>query len=278
MRAPLRLTIVTGCALAAYLGLAPRVSAQAAPNGCANCHAALPEAVLASPVKAVAGDVHEKNGVRCADCHGGSAATDDRALAHDPAQGYRGKPADAAICASCHTAFAERFATSTHAQLFTCGECHGHHGVQPSSDSLLGTASDAICANCHEGSADAGFAAAGAMRTSLDRLRQAIEASSAALARVRNAGMEVGDQQLALDGARTKLILARMEVHASSPATLEPVIADGLALTTGVDRAAQEAVDDLAFRRRGLFVSLGLILLVVVALTLKIREIDRRRA
>jgi len=35
---------------------------------------------------------------------------------------------------------------------------------------------------------------------------------------------------------------------------------------------------DLAYRRRGLALSLGAILLVVVALALKVRQIDRRHA
>lgn len=278
MRARVPLIVVTGFALAASLRLVPMVSAQVTVNGCASCHAALPDAALAAPVMAGAGDVHAQNGVRCADCHGGDAATDDKARAHDPAQGYRGARGNAAICATCHSAFAERYAISTHAQLFTCSECHGHHGVRPSTDSLLGTSSDAVCVACHEGGADAGFAAAGAMRSSIDRLRQAIEASSAVLDRVRNAGMEVGDQGLALDEARTRLIVARLEIHASSPATLDPIVEEGVALAAAVDRAGQQAAADLAFRRRGLFVALGLILLVVVALTLKIRDVDRRRS
>jgi predicted CXXCH cytochrome family protein len=278
MHARVPLVVVTGFALAVSLRLVPVVSAQVIVNGCASCHAALPDAALAAPVSAGAGDVHAQNGIRCADCHGGNATADDKARAHDPAQRYRGAPGNGAICATCHSAFAERYAVSAHAQLFTCSECHGHHGVQPASDSLLGTSGDAVCVTCHEGAADAGVTAAGAMRSRIDRLRQAIETSSALLGRVRNAGMEVGDQELALDGARTRLIVARMEIHASSPATLDPIVDEGVALAAAVDRAGQQAADDLGFRRRGLFVALGLILLVVVALTLKIRDVDRRRS
>jgi len=45
-----------------------------------------------------------------------------------------------------------------------------------------------------------------------------------------------------------------------------------------VDRNGQRGVAELSFRRRGLFLSLGAILLVVVGLGLKVRQIDRRHA
>ena len=65
-------------------------------------------------------------------------------------------------------------------------------------------------------------------------------------------------------------------MHGFEPTTVTPIIADGLALVATVDKAGQRGVSELRFRRRGLFVSLGAILLVVVALGLKVRQIDRR--
>jgi hypothetical protein len=59
---------------------------------------------------------------------------------------------------------------------------------------------------------------------------------------------------------------------------VEPSIAEGLKILTGVERAAQQAQSELRFRRRGLAASLVAILLVVVALAFKIREIDRRQS
>jgi predicted CXXCH cytochrome family protein len=255
-------------------------SAQSKPNGCAVCHASLPQPALAAPPKAMTGDVHDKAGVRCADCHGGNPAASEQARAHDTARDFRAEPSGAAICSRCHALVAERFATSAHAatfDTFACVECHGNHGVPPPSDSLIGTSREAICANCHSDKDDPGFVAAGAMRASLDRLRQGIDAGTEVIARVRNAGMEVSDQELALNEARSKLIMARMEIHASNPATLDPIVDDGMTIVAAVDRAGQQASAELGFRRRGLFVSLGVILVFVVALTLKIRKLNRRR-
>jgi hypothetical protein len=88
----------------------------------------------------------------------------------------------------------------------------------------------------------------------------------------------MSDQELALSEARTKLTQARTEIHAFNPATVDPVVDDGLKILAGVAQAGERALADLRFRRRGLFASLAAILLVVIALAFKIRELDRRRA
>jgi len=250
----------------------------AKPNNCAGCHAQLAEARLKAPPAAVAGDVHDKAGVHCADCHGGDPAAGDAAAAHNPARGYRGKPSGATICASCHVLLGEKFKTSVHAQIFekACVECHGNHGVKTPSDAILGTAKDTVCASCHSDNDDPGFVAAGKMRGSIDKLKQGIDAGTVLIARARNAGMEVGDQELALAEAGTKLVLSRTEMHAFNPESLDAVVNDGLKIVAGVDQGGRRALGELTYRRRGLFVSLTLILLFVVALAFKIRELDRR--
>jgi predicted CXXCH cytochrome family protein len=223
----------------------------------AACLLLLPRPLHAqSPEQAVRGDVHDKAGVHCADCH-------------------KGERSAAAICASCHVLLAEKFKTSVHAQIFdkACVECHSNHGIKPPSDAMLGTSKGTVCAGCHNEKDDPGFVAANAMRTSIDRLAQGIDSNAALIARVRNAGMEVGDQELALTEARTKLVLARTEMHAFNPATLDAVVNDGTKTLAGVTAGGNRALEELAYRRRGLFVSLALILALVGALGLKIRSL-----
>ena len=176
------------------------VFAQAAANQCAACHASLSDSKLSAPPKATIGDVHDKAGVHCADCHGGNPAATDKAAAHDPVRGYRGKPSGATICATCHVLLDDKFKTSVHAQIFerACVECHSNHGVTKPTDAMLGTAKDTVCASCHNEKDDPGFIAAGQMRTSIDTLRQGVDEDTALIARARNAGMEVGDQEVAL--------------------------------------------------------------------------------
>jgi hypothetical protein len=211
---------------------------------------------------------HDLSAPTCNDCHGNHGAAPP------------GAGSVANVCGTCHAVFAQKFATSVHKDLFDkgCVECHGNHAVQKPADAMLATAGHGVCAPCHNGEdkTDKGAAAAAAMRGDIERLKTGLETTGALIERVKNAGIEVSDQQLALREASTKLTLARTEMHTFVPAQVSPIIGEGVALVATADRAGRNGVDELRFRRRGLFVSLGAILLVVVALGLKVRQIDRR--
>src|SRR4051812_47022826 len=219
-----RLLIVVG---AAFSLVAAQASAQTTrPNNCATCHASLSDKKLSSPPTATLGDVHDKAGVHCADCHGGDPAATAGAAAHDPARGYRGKPSGATICATCHVLLNEKFKTSVHAQIFdtACVECHSNHGVKKPGEAMLGTASATVCASCHSEKDDPGFPAANPHAASNGRPNQGHQAESPVIGRAKNFRMEVGDQELALHEAGTKLILARTEMHAFNPDSLDVVV------------------------------------------------------
>ena len=201
----------------------------------------------------------------CNDCHGNHGAAPP------------GVSSLTTICGTCHAVFQTKFATSVHAQIFekACIECHSNHAVLKPSDGMLGTGKGTVCASCHEDKDDPGFVGAEKMHASIERLKNSIGASSTLIARVKNDGMEVGDQELALNEARSKLVLARTEVHTFDPALLDAVVNDGTKILAGVDQAGAKALDELAYRRRGLFLSLGLILIVVLALVLKVRDLGK---
>jgi hypothetical protein len=160
----------------------------------------------------------------------------------------------------------------------TCNDCHGNHAVAQPSDALVGTGDGALCATCHSGAGDKGGAAADRMRGSIDRLKAGLAQSDALLASIKNAGIEVGAEELSIGEARSRLTLARTELHASDAAAVDKVIAEGLTILAAVDQAGQKGLAELRYRRRGLALSLAAILLVVVALALKVRQIDRRHA
>jgi len=211
---------------------------------------------------------HDLSAPTCNDCHGNHGAAPP------------GVGSVANVCGTCHAVFAQKFGTSVHKEIFDkgCVECHSNHAVLKPSDDMLGAVGRGVCAPCHsvEDKGDKGTAAAEMMRADIERLKAGIEQTGALIARVKNAGIEVSDQQLALREAGTKLTLARTEMHAFAPLQVTPIIADGVAIVAAVDRAGQQGVAELRYRRRGLFVSLGAILLVVVGLGLKVRQIDRR--
>jgi hypothetical protein len=200
----------------------------------------------------------------CNDCHGNHGAVPP------------GVGTVANVCGTCHTVFSARFERSVHRQIFdrACVECHGNHAVQPTSDEMLGSGPKTICSTCHS-AGDNGLLAAEKMRRDIDRLKTSIGHSQSLVDRIENQGMEASDQRLALNEARGRLTLARAEIHTSDPATVDAVIREGVRITSGVEVAGQGAEAELQFRRKGLFAALGAILVVVVALALKIRDLER---
>jgi hypothetical protein len=106
-------------------------------------------------------------------------------------------------------------------------------------------------------------------------LKHSIEQTAVLIARIKNAGIEVSDQQLALREAGTKLTLARTEMHGFVPERVAPILGDGMKIVANVERAGRNGAAELSYRRRGLAVSLVAILIFVVALGLKVRRLDR---
>lgn len=201
----------------------------------------------------------------CNDCHGNHGAAPP------------GVGAVANVCGTCHTVFATKFALSSHGQIFDrgCVECHSNHEIAKPTDAMLGTDKASVCVNCHS-EGDNGHVAAARMRAEIDKLKGAIDRSHALIARAENSGMEMSEQSLALREAGNHLTLARTEMHTFDPKAVDTVLQAGLGLTTKVDAAGEAALAEVSFRKTGLAVSLGAILLVVVALGLKIRSLKPR--
>jgi predicted CXXCH cytochrome family protein len=206
---------------------------------------------------------HDLSAPTCNDCHGNHGAAPP------------GVDDVANVCGTCHAVFQMRYEQSVHSAIFGCAQCHDNHAVLQPSDDMLGATDTAVCAGCHE-NGDAGLVAGAAMRAGIDQLVAALETARHRTDQLKNAGMEMGPEQLALAEARNQLTLARTEIHAFDPAVVAPVLDEGLRIVANVEEGADQAFAELRFRRRGLAVSLVLILVVLVALALKLRELDRR--
>lgn len=146
------------------------------PSQCVECHTQLDDN-LAKPVKGMQTDVHFRIGLSCESCHGGDPSQSDPEAAMNPARGFVGKPAAAALpafCGKCHSnaAVMKRYNpglrvdqemeywTSVHGQrvkqgdtrVATCISCHGVHGIRSPSDPLSPVYPinvSATCGKCH---------------------------------------------------------------------------------------------------------------------------------
>jgi predicted CXXCH cytochrome family protein len=145
---------------------------------CVSCHADLDDEELVAPVRLMEQDIHSRQGLSCADCHGGNAQSNDEDEAMDEAGGYLGVPGKQdllQVCGQCHSNAqymrqynpalridqVALYRTSVHGQRLLekgdkkvagCVDCHGAHGILPASDPrspVHATKVPQTCGHCH---------------------------------------------------------------------------------------------------------------------------------
>jgi hypothetical protein len=216
-------------------------------------------------------EVGDTSAPTCNDCHGNHGAVPP------------GIDSVGNVCGQCHAVQGELFRASRHAAVFKdmgtpgCVTCHSNHAVLRTSDALLGVGDGAACAACH-GADDPHGRAATEMRTLIDTLRSEHESARSLLIRAERSGIEVSQAQFDLNGAFDALVRARAAVHAFSVAAVSGPVGEGRAIAARAHARGVRAHEELQFRRRGLAVSVLIILTLIAALAMKIRQIERRAA
>lgn len=249
---------------------------------CGACHAdekyMAPYKIPTDQVQKYKGSVHWKmmtdkgdlSAPTCNDCHGNHGAA-------PPGISWVGN-----VCGQCHPINTELFNKSRHAKVFVqmgipgCASCHGNHEIRQTNDAMLGVGNGAVCAGCHTAES-AGGKTALAMRAAITRLRDDYERSSEVLVRAEHAGMEVSQPIFELNGAMTALIKARATIHGFDLEAVNAEIKPGLEIAQKAYQRGIGALDDLQFRRKGLAVSVLIIVALIAGLILKIRRLEGKR-
>jgi hypothetical protein len=89
--------------------------------------------------------------------------------------------------------------------------------------------------------------------------------------------MEVSQAQFDLNEAKGALVKARAAVHAFAVDAVKKETDAGLGVSAKAHARGVRALKELRFRRAGLAVSLVIILALIAALVLKIRQLERRQ-
>jgi len=204
----------------------------------------------------------------CNDCHGNHGAA-------PPGVSSVGN-----VCGQCHTVMADLFAKSVHARAFVqmgvpgCATCHDNHEIKAASDAMLGLGDQAVCTGCHA-AGDKGGQTATQMRALIDTLRAETGRARDVLTRAEGAGMEVSQAQFELNGAKDALVKAQAAVHAFRLDAVRKEVDPGLAVSVRAYARGVRALEDLQFRRKGLAVSVVIILALIGGLIVKIRQLER---
>lgn len=209
---------------------------------------------------------HDLSAPTCNDCHGNHGAQPP------------GLESVANVCGQCHGRQAELFRQSPHKQPFDtqklgeCLRCHSNHAVLPPNDAMAGVGQGSTCTQCHQN--DKGFAAARRIGEGMENLQASIHNSTDILERAERAGMEVSKPQFELKEANDALTQARVLVHTASADQIEGAITPGLEIAAKTYQAGEGAFAELAYRRKGLVVSLFFILFLAGLVYLKVRQIE----
>ena len=147
----------------------------ASSTGCVDCHSKVDsrQAAIADDWRA---SIHAKEGVGCADCHGGDPTSDEITVGMAEARGFQGVPSrgeTVGLCGSCHanadrmrpyqiatdqyskyfsSVHGQRLLIATDDRVAICSDCHGAHGVKPASDPTADVYPlnvPKLCASCH---------------------------------------------------------------------------------------------------------------------------------
>jgi predicted CXXCH cytochrome family protein len=249
------------------------------PETCGRCHADAarmkPYKIATDQLAGYQASVHyqkltggDLSSPTCATCHGNHGAAPP------------GVASVERVCGTCHVFQEQLFDQSPHKPAWeplglpSCSTCHSNHRIEATGDFLVGTGDRAVCVTCHaEG--DTGWAAGKQMNARLTELDAALTQAAGLLGRAERAGMDVSEARLTEAGAREKLIKARVDVHAFNAARVEETVGEGMKITAEVQAAGNEALAELAFRRKGLGLSLLAIAFVVFSLWLLIRHLER---
>jgi hypothetical protein len=137
--------------------------------------------------------------------------------------------------------------------------------------------SGSVCMQCHV-PGDSCDTATAELYVSLSHMERRLRAGAAILHRAEIAGMEVSGPQFELKSeGTTAAVESRALIHTFDRVRMLERAADGLAAANAAVKAGEDALAELQVRRKGLAVSLLLIVLVLVGLYLKIRDINRIR-
>jgi predicted CXXCH cytochrome family protein len=253
------------------------------PQTCGRCHANAdymsPYGIPVNQVDEYKKSVHanalyEKKDLSapvCNDCHGnhGAAPPEVTSIAF--------------VCRQCHPSAGDLFSQSPHKSAFDglgiseCEACHGNHKILPPSDEMLAGGQADVCSQCH----DAGtppYEAGLEIKKRIAAFVAAIEKARGLLAEAENQGVDVSEAKFRLQEATTTLVLVRNLTHGLTLTDIEEKLGEGDQVITAVQAKGEAALEEAKFRKTGLVVATGFILLLAIALVLKIRQMRAKQA
>jgi predicted CXXCH cytochrome family protein len=267
-----------------------KVYAQRVPETCGACHAdpkimsgftradgsPLPTTQLAEYRTSVHGHALLVRGdlgaPACNTCHGNHAASPP------------GVAQVSRSCSLCHSANASLFDGSKHKHAFDqhnwpeCGQCHNNHAIAKTNDSMLSTGPGQLCGDCHRQYAKENpecIKTADYFHGTITKMDKARTGFISVSEKLAAKGLDVEPISNELTELGDALKKSRAYVHSFSRNTFQQVALPGEQAVQRTDALVTKAREEYKYRQIGLAVSIGLIGLLMLAIYLKLRQLEK---
>jgi hypothetical protein len=208
----------------------------------------------------------------CNDCHGDHAARPS------------GVTEVSRSCSLCHSTAMSLFDGSTHRQAFErhnwpeCGQCHGNHAIARPHDAALGIGRGSWCVDCHreyapdnpECNATAEHFHKTILSMAADRERFTLVSEQLAAK-----GLDVEPLENQLRELFEHLNKSRTWIHSFDRNTFDQVAVPGLEVAGTLGTLVEEAESEYRVRQMGLAASIAAIGLLMLAIYLKLQQLER---
>ncbi|NIW78493.1 MAG: hypothetical protein GWN16_03120 [Calditrichae bacterium] len=211
---------------------------------------------------------NETGAPACNDCHGNHGAMPPgiSSISH--------------VCGTCHVNNMQYFSKTKMAREFeeleihACEACHGNHHVLDATDDMVGTGEKAVCTKCHE-TGEEGYQEAKKIHSQLEKIVAVYDSAKALQKKVQRIGMDDVDINYLLQESHQSLIQARTLVHTFDHRKVADKTKEGVEKSEEAIQLAKKEIKDYKVRRLGFGVATIFITILVIALFLKIRVMEK---
>jgi len=205
----------------------------------------------------------------CNDCHGNHGAVPPGVASIEQ------------VCGSCHFNNMQYFSASKMGEAFRkehlhgCEECHNHHDIEKTDDEMIGVGDKSVCIECHA-AGDKGYEVAEEMGAMIEKLAADYNSALEKQTKVQRLGMDDVDISFLLQESHQSLVHSRTLVHTFDPDRLAPTINEGISRADSATALAIAQVKEHNTRRRGFGMATVFITILIVALFLKLRQMEAK--
>jgi hypothetical protein len=178
------------------------------------------------------------------------------------------------VCGQCHIRAADYFEQSPHLSamkknlMAQCISCHEQHRTQKADINMLGP----VCTNCHDESSGA-YKRGEQIKTVIIETQEEIEGAESIIAEAKLKGIDVTEDELGLERAKSSLLEAIPKIHALNLSLVEENTVQAKSTASDIKIRIHEILESFRLRR----VALGFVWLFIF-FTVTVLYIKKKRA